>query len=279
MRRGKMETKNNKALIEKGKDEFYSGLMVDVFDRITTEAVYKQRAAEVIALIKQYTPKAKTLLELACGTGNFTKQLARARFVITATDISKDEIEKARTKGIHAIFSVADMSKLRTSKKQDIICCFWESFRYLPRYKVCEDTLKRISKTLNQNGLFFADFTHFPPHDKPFKIPAYTIKLENGLWVVKQTSVLTKGNLDTRWDDMRYRLNGKDITGEKIEWNGKRVFLKPKLSRTPLLRITRKKMENMLANAGFRVLEVRYGFAGCQESMLFVAQKKRGKTR
>lgn len=273
-----MGTKERK-VIEKSKDEFYSGLMVDVFDRITTEAVYKQRAAEVIARIKQHNQNARTLLELACGTGNFTKQLARAKFVITATDISKDEIEKARTKGIHATFSVADMSKLRPSKKYDVICCFWESFRYLPSYKVCEDTLKRIFKTLNQNGLFFVDFTHFPPHDKPFKIPVYTIDLRNGLRVLKQTSVLTKGDFDTRWDDMRYELKGKDITGKKIEWNREKVFLKPRLYRTSLLRITRKKMENMLVKAGFRVLEVRYGFAGCKESMLFVAQKKRNKTR
>ncbi len=267
-------TKRGKNLIEKDKEEFYSGLMVDVFDKITPEKVYKQRATEVIKLIKSYNPKAKTLLELACGTGNFTKQLAQAGFVITATDISKDEIEKARTKGIRATFSVADMSKLSASKKYDIICCFWESFRYLPNYKVCEDTLKRIFKTLNNNGLFFVDFSHFPQQDKPFKIPTYTIDLGNGLCVLKQTSVLTKGNFDTRWDDMRYELNGKDITGQKIKWNGKTVFLKLKLSRAPLLRITRKKMEQMLANAGFHVLEVRYGFAGFQESMLFVAQKK-----
>ena len=80
----------------KKRDEFYSGLMVEAFDKITTEAVYKQRATKIVKLIKRYNPKAKTLLELACGTGNFTKQLAKAGFVITATDISKDEIKKEK---------------------------------------------------------------------------------------------------------------------------------------------------------------------------------------
>ena len=166
------------------------------------------------------------------------------------------------------------MSKLNTLEKYDIICCFWESFRYLRTHKIAQDTLKRVFKALKYDGLFFVDFTLFPPHDKPFKIPTYTIDLVNGLRVLKQTSVLTKGNFDTRWDDMQYQLNGKDITGEKIEWYGKTVILKPKLSRSSLLRITRKKMEQMLTKAGFNILEVRYGFAGCPESMLFVAQKK-----
>ncbi|MEK6962859.1 MAG: class I SAM-dependent methyltransferase [Nanoarchaeota archaeon] len=254
-------------------EEFYSGLMVDVFDKIATEVVYEQRASEVIKLVKQHNPKAKILLELACGTGNFTKQLAKEKFVIRATDISKDEIEKARTKGIRATFSVADMSKLRAKKKFDIICCFWESFRYLPNYKVCENTLRRIFKALNQKGLFFVDFTHFPPHPKPFKIPTYTINLEKGLRVLKQTSILTKGKADTRWDDIRYELNGKDITGQKIIWNGKSILLKPKLARASLLRIEREKMEQMLMKSGYNLLEVRYGFSGCPESMLFVAQK------
>ncbi|MBI4918520.1 class I SAM-dependent methyltransferase [archaeon] len=267
--------KKTKTLIENTKEEFYSGLMVDVFDKITTESVYEKRATEVITRIEKYNPKAKTLLEVACGTGNFTKQLARAKFVITATDISKDEIEKARTKDIHATFSVADMSKLQASKKYDILCCFWESFRYLSSYNSCENTLKRIFKALNKNGLFFVDFTHFPPHDKPFKIPTYTIDLGNDLRVLKQTSILTKGDFDTRWDDIRYELKGKDVTGKKIEWHEKSVLLKPKLSRAPLLRITREKMEQMLTKAGFNILEIRYGFAGCPESMLFVAQKNR----
>jgi len=259
----------------KKKDEFYSGLMVEAFDKITTEAVYKKRATKVVKLIKKYNPKAKTLLELACGTGNFTKQLAKAGFVITATDISKDEIEKAKTKSIDAKFSVADMSKLRATRKYDIICCFWESFRYLPNYKVCEDTLKRIFNALKQDGLFFVDFTHFPPHAKQFKIPTYTIKLGNGLVLLKDTYILTRGDLDTRWDKMRYMLRGKDITGQKIEWGGKSILLKQRLNRAPLLRIPQQKMEKILTKAGFNILEVQDNFAGCPESMLFVAQKSK----
>lgn len=258
---------------KKNVDEFYSGLMVDVFDKITTENVYKQRAKEIIALIKKYNLRAKNLLEIACGTGNFTKQLAKAKFSIEATDISKDEIEKAKTKGINASFSVTDMSKLNSLEKYDVICCFWESFRYLRTYNIAQNTLNRIFKALKHEGLFFVDFTDFPPHNKPFKIPTYTIDLGDGLHVLKNTYVLTKGNLDTRWDEMRYEMNGKDITGEKIMWKGETILLKPKLIRAPLLRIGREKMEKMLKKAGFKVLEVRHGFSGCPESMLFVSKK------
>ena len=119
------------------------------------------------------------------------------------------------------------------------------------------------------------DFTHFPPHDKPFKIPTYTIKLGNGLVLLKDTYILTRGDLDARWDELQYILRGKDVTGQKIEWGGKTIQLKQRLNRAPLLRINLKKMEQILAKAGFNMLEVQDNFAGCLESILFLAQKKK----
>lgn len=259
--------------LKKNFDEFYFGLMVDVFDKIATEKTYHERAEKIVKLIKKYNNKSKKILELACGTGNFTKQLASAGFEIEASDISKDEIEKAKTKKIKALFKLEDMSKIKYSEKYDVVCCFWESFRYLKTYKKAQDTLKRICKSLKSGGLFFVDFTDFPPHNKPFKLPTYTVDLGNGLQVLKDTYVFTKGNLDTRWDEMRYILNNKDVTGKNIIWKDKKVFLKSKLSRAPLLRISQNKMEEMLNKTGFNVLEVQSGFSGCPESMLFVSKK------
>jgi len=260
--------------VENSKDELYSGFMIEIFDKMASEKTYKQRVAKVIPLINRYNPQADALLELACGTGNFTKQLAKEDFNILATDISKDEIKKAKTKDINARFKVADMSKLQAYNKFDIICCFWESFRYLPSYQTAELTLKRVCKALNNGGLFLVDFSFFPPNIQPFRLPTITINLGNGLLVYKQTSLLTKGDYDTRWDDIQYKLSGKDITGQKVKWQNKTIYLKPKLYRASLLRIPRNIMEEMLMKTGFEILEVCYGFSECPESMLFVAQKK-----
>mgnify|MGYP001579609494 CR=1 FL=1 len=43
----------------KKRDEFYSGLMVNAFDKITTEAIYKERATKIVKLIKKHNPKGK----------------------------------------------------------------------------------------------------------------------------------------------------------------------------------------------------------------------------
>jgi ubiquinone/menaquinone biosynthesis C-methylase UbiE len=254
-------------------DDLYSGIMVEFYDRYAPEQQYERRATEAIAIIKYYAPEAKRVLELACGTGRFTQYLARAGFTITATDISADEITKAKSKGIPATFHVMDMSKVAGTAEYEVVGCFWESFRYLPDYPTCQRTIERIFAVLKPGGLMLVDFSHFPSTNEPIVLPLHTVDVGEGLTMTQQTIILTRGDFDTREDTVHYELHGKDVTGTTIRWKDVEVFLKPTLARSPLLRIPQARMEAMLKKAGFTVLEVRHGFSD-KNSMLFVAQKK-----
>lgn len=255
-------------------DSMFVGIMATFFDKYDSEEKYKKRASEVVSIINLYNSHAKKVLELACGTGNFTKHLVNAGFVVTATDISQDEIILAKQKKIDAKFSVADMSELSAKKEYDVVGCFWESFRYLPNFKICQDTLKRIFKGLKHDGLFLVDFACFPPTPNPIKLAPKTIDVGEGLFVTQQVTLQTKGNYEIRYDDISYMKNGKDITGTTIIWNEKRTLLKPTMKRAPQLRISKEKMAGMLEKVGFKVVDVRSGFNGYPESTLFVAQKQ-----
>jgi len=253
-------------------DEMFVGVMVDFFDKYASDNEYDARADQVVKIIRSQNPKAKNVLELACGTGRFTKRLADAGFVVTATDISQDEVEKAQSKGINATFSVADMSKLDSDREYDVIGCFWESFRYLSDFDACQDTIGRVFRALRAKGLFFVDFACFPP-TTGYQGKPRTIDIGNGLCVTQQITIVTRGDYDIRSDVIRYEKNGKDITGTTISWNGKKTLLKPTIERSPVLRIKKEKMVEMLEKAGFKNIEVRSGFVGYPESTLFVAQK------
>jgi SAM-dependent methyltransferase len=55
--------------------------------------------------------KARTILELGCGTGNDAARLAREGYAVTALDVSAEAIEQARAKFGQAVsFLVADMA-------------------------------------------------------------------------------------------------------------------------------------------------------------------------
>lgn len=65
----------------------------------------------------------KTVLEIACGTGYWTEQIARSATTILATDINKSviEIAKARNKSDNVSFKVADMYTLTDKTRYDAL--------------------------------------------------------------------------------------------------------------------------------------------------------------
>ena len=170
-------------------DELYSGLMVDVFDNFTTEAVYEKRATEVIALIRSYTPEARKLLELACGTGNFTKQLARAGFEIIATDISADMIQIANKKLLKSKirnidFQIQDSYNLTFPDKSfDIVI----ASNLLHLLYEPEKPIKEIKRVMKDNGIFIAPTLCFGENTKS-KITATIIGFISGFKVVNKWS-------------------------------------------------------------------------------------------
>lgn len=65
--------------------------------------------------------KAKSVLEIACGTGYWTEQISKTASSILATDINKAVIDMARNRHFNCevTFQVADMNSLSTDKYYD----------------------------------------------------------------------------------------------------------------------------------------------------------------
>ncbi len=241
-------------------DELYTKSWLEFYDKYSSEKAYEQRATEAIAIIKTYNVDAKRLLELACGTGRYTRYLVRAGFIVMATDISADAIAHAKQKGMSVTFDVLDMRDLSYNGGYDVVACFYESFRYMKSYADCKHTLSRIHNTLENKGLFLCDFSHFPESRGVMKLAAHDVDMGDGLVIRQETTLFTDGDFDERRDKMSFIRSG---VLEKIQ----------DVKRDPLLRISESHMREMLENAGFKILEIRRGFGDSAESILFVAKK------
>ena len=95
-------------------------------------AYYRARAAEyeqgaygdVDALLHQVVepvPAGSEVLELACGTGLWTEQLATRAATVTAVDAAPEMIELARRRAPQATFVLADLFEWRPPRRYDAV--------------------------------------------------------------------------------------------------------------------------------------------------------------
>ncbi len=103
----------------------------------------------------------KTVLDLACGTGILTKQIAEKlpQAKIIGVDVTKNYLEKAKEKLIlysNISFVNQDAEKLNLGKKFDCI-----TTSYLPKYCTAKILIKNCIEHLNVGGkIILHDFTY-----------------------------------------------------------------------------------------------------------------------
>ena len=168
----------------------------------------KDRAAyeEMYKLIRPAV-KAKTVLELATGTGLIAKQIVNAAAHIEATDVSAEMIAEAkrdnRSAKLH--FSVQDMFRLPYAGKSFDVVIVSNALHIVPQP---EKALAEIRRVLKDDGVLIAPtFTHagnsftgkvraffmklagFPLHSR-WTSEEYLRFLRQNSWTVRKSAVL-----------------------------------------------------------------------------------------
>lgn len=112
-----------------------------------------------IQLVKEYVNG--NLLELACGSGYISSQLALSNIVL-ATDLSADMIHEAKCKYTmpSLTFRVMDMLHFDVTTCFDGILCFCDSVNYLMNLDQFKTLIKNAYQHLKPNGVFMFDMHH-----------------------------------------------------------------------------------------------------------------------
>ena len=176
--------------------------------RIYNRFMRKDRAAyeTMYALIRPVV-KAKTVLELATGTGLIAKHIVNAAAHIEATDASAEMIAEAKrdTHSAKLHFSVQDMFRLPYANQSFNVVIVSNALHIVPQP---EKALAEIRRVLKDDGVLIAPtFTHagnsfsgrvkaffmklasFPLHSKWTSEEYLTFLRQNG-WTVRKSVVL-----------------------------------------------------------------------------------------
>ena len=101
-------------------------------------------------------------LELGCGSGAFSRALAKAGFFMSGCDISLPMLSKAerlaREEGLKIPFFQADAASLKTPEKYSFLLSPNDCFNYIPQKKL-ESAFKSASKCLEKEGIFWFDIS------------------------------------------------------------------------------------------------------------------------
>jgi SAM-dependent methyltransferase len=113
------------------------------------------------AVLERFGLWPRKVLDLACGEGTFAVAMANRGLRLTGVDLSPEMLEIAReraaTAGVRATFIRQDMRSLSLRGRFDLVTCWFDSLNYLLEIDDLSRTFARVSRVLDENGIFIFD--------------------------------------------------------------------------------------------------------------------------
>ena len=131
------------------------------YDRLTHNVEYARRADYLCKLLEHLGHAPGLTLDLACGTGSLTVELAKRGMDIYGIDGSADMLSVARQKaaesGLDLLFLCQKMQKLDLYGTVDTVICALDSINHLTLEKDVQAAFDRVSLFMNPGGWFLFD--------------------------------------------------------------------------------------------------------------------------
>ena len=137
--------------------EFLAGC----YDELTYDVAYAAWADYIERHFRRGIP-GKTILDLACGTGSLTRELALRGYEMIGVDLSPEMLAEAAAKGREdvetpPIFLCQPMEKLDLYGTIDACVCCLDSVNYVTEPDDLAEAFRRVHLFLNPDGLFVFD--------------------------------------------------------------------------------------------------------------------------
>lgn len=132
-----------------------------VYDILTQNVDYPQRADYIADLLSQNGVTGGILLDLACGTGTMSVEMAKKGFEVIGVDASGEMLSIAMNNAYEAeqniLFLCQQMQQLDLYGTINAAICTLDSINHLTDISDVEAAFSKVSLFMEQNGIFVFD--------------------------------------------------------------------------------------------------------------------------
>lgn len=128
-----------------------------LYDSIYTKMKdYENEAALVRGWVTKLRPSARTMLDVACGTGEHAKYL-KEYFQIDGIDLNPELLKIAQAKNNRGFYKVADMADFDMGRRYDVVICLFSSIGYVETSERLKKAVQCFAKHLSPDGLLIVE--------------------------------------------------------------------------------------------------------------------------
>lgn len=132
------------------------------YDKLTENVDYSKRAIYFDKLIKKYCKsEGNVLLDLACGTGSMSEEMAKLNYDVLGVDYSYGMLNQAMQKKIENNLSIQyicqDIRNLDLYGTVDVVICTLDSLNHLESLDEVQTVFSSVFENLEDGGVFVFD--------------------------------------------------------------------------------------------------------------------------
>jgi SAM-dependent methyltransferase len=119
---------------------------------------YRTEAAAIAATIRRHLPSARTVLDVACGTGEHARYLATEHgFRVDGIDLEPRFVELARVKVPDGTFRTADMTAFDLGTRYDAVLCLFSSIGYAKDVAQLRRAIAGMTRHVREGGVLIVE--------------------------------------------------------------------------------------------------------------------------
>lgn len=164
-----------------------------LYDLAYSSKNYQDEADRIREYIKKLSPTAKSVLDVACGTGKHIQHLS-SDYDVDGLDIDSSYIQAAQQRNPGSTFWCADMRSFDFQKKYDVVMCLFSAIAYVTEYFELVETINCMKNHLQPDGYLIIE-PWFTPKSWQRGFISVVQGKEEGVFVSRMSHSETKGRL------------------------------------------------------------------------------------